>query len=76
MSKQKSLEVLDRFIISNNDLLNEGNILVVRVSDGYIYIERKSCEKSKEKRTSVYFSEFDGVLNIPFKELIHEDIRR
>ena len=75
MNKEESLAMLDRFIVSNNDALNEGNTLVVQVLDGYIYIDRKK-EENKEMKTSVFFSEFDGVLNIPFKELIHEDIRR
>lgn len=71
MNKEESLAMLDRFIISNNDVLNEGNTLVVQVLDGYIYIDRKE-EENNESKTSVFFSEFDGELDISFKKLIND----
>lgn len=70
METNKYFAMLDRFIISHHDALEEGNVLLVKVEDGYVHIERKYCNKHKEKRTSVYFSEFDDELKIPFKELI------
>lgn len=71
---QEELASLDRLIISNNDSLNKGNTLVVKCLDGYISIERQ-CDKNGEQRTSVYFAEFDDVLDIKFKEIINEDLK-
>ena len=70
MENQEYLAMLDRFIISHNDSLEKGEILLVEVQDGYIHIERKYCDEQKKKRTSVYFSEFDGKLEIPFKNIL------
>lgn len=70
MENQEYLAMLDRFIISHNDSLEKGEILLVEVEDGYIHIERKYSNEHKEKRTSVYFTEIDGKLEIPFKNLL------
>lgn len=64
-----TLALLDRFIISRKELLENGEVLYVQVNDGYLAIHNEKDEETGLQKTSTYFSEFDGSLNISMKEV-------
>ena len=74
MNRAEDLAVLDRYIISKNQELNEGQTFTVKVTDGYIIIASEFNKDTGERRIQTYFSEFDGQLDISFIPFIHSEL--
>lgn len=74
MNRAEDLAVLDRYIISKNQELNEGQTFTVKVTDGYIIIASEFNEDTGERRIQTYFSEFDGQLDISFIPFIDSEL--
>lgn len=68
---KEKIAILDRYLISQKSLLEEGQTLYIRVDDGFLTIRNEEDENGKEK-TVTYFSEFDAILEIPIKQLFRE----
>lgn len=68
-----SFALLDRFLISQKELLQRGEVLYVQVNDGYLTINNELDEETGLQKTVTYFSEFDGSLNFSMKELLEQE---
>ncbi|RKD26495.1 hypothetical protein BEP19_16795 [Ammoniphilus oxalaticus] len=66
---REQMELLDRYITANQALLEQGETLYVQANDGIIIL-RNEVNEAGESRTTTYFSEFDGTLNLSVKEVI------
>lgn len=67
----EKIAMLDRYLISQKSLLEKGQVLYVRVDDGFLTIQNEVDENGKQK-TVTYFSEFDAMLEIPMKQFMNE----
>lgn len=66
----EQLAMIDRLIISKRDCLERGEIISVKVKDGYIVIKNELDQETGKQKTVTFFSEFDTELNISMKEII------
>lgn len=67
------LEVFDRYLISQENRLKEGDVLTVALNDGVLTIYKDIDEQGNE-RTSTLIDQFDAKLNLSINDLI--DIKR
>lgn len=74
-SNEEKMAILDRYIISNTDQLENNETLLVRVNDGFLVITKEYDEEIQREKTKTYFNEFDSSLDIDFKELLETKIK-
>lgn len=71
----EKIAMLDRYLISQKSLLEKGQVLYVRVDDGFLTIRNEVDENGKQK-TVTYFSEFDAIIDISIKQFMTENANR
>lgn len=66
----EKVALLDRYLLSRDRRLESGEVLTVKLNDGFLTVFKNKNPQTKEKRTVTLIEKFDDRLDLSIEDLI------